>query len=111
MEFKLDPKSGKNPLYNTLNAYCHYDPEINYCQGQGMVMSMLLKVLDNSEEDAFYCFIYIMEKHKWKYCFDDTTSKLVVLLEFFKHIIEGAFTKLYEHLSCEIDEDWLTVAF
>ena len=29
--FKIDHKTGKNPLYNLLNAYCHYDKEINYC--------------------------------------------------------------------------------
>ena len=71
---------------------------------------MLYKTLE-SEEDAFYCFIYIMEEKNWKLCFDATTSKLVILLEFFKQIIEGAFIELYEHLSNEIDEDWLTVAF
>ena len=29
--FALDPKSGDNKLYNVLNAYAHFDPEINYC--------------------------------------------------------------------------------
>ena len=71
---------------------------------------MLLKILEN-EEDAFYCFIYIMEQHKWKHCFDSQTTKLQQLLTFFKQLIEGAFPDLYEHLSVEIDEDWLTVAF
>ena len=29
--FKIDYKTGQNPLYNLLNAYCHYDRVINYC--------------------------------------------------------------------------------
>ena len=30
-DFKIDPATGKNPLFNVLNAYAHYDPVINYC--------------------------------------------------------------------------------
>lgn len=30
-EFKIDPKTGNNPLFNVLNAFANYDPEINYC--------------------------------------------------------------------------------
>jgi hypothetical protein len=31
VDFKIDPKTGKNLLYNVLNAYAAYDPEIGYC--------------------------------------------------------------------------------
>lgn len=75
-----------------------------------MIFSMLLKILE-SEEDAFYCFIYVMEEHNWKHCFDKITSKLTVLLEFFNTFIQGAFPELYEHLSNEIDDGWITVTF
>ena len=30
-EFALDPKSGKNRLYNVLKAYSSYDLEVGYC--------------------------------------------------------------------------------
>jgi len=30
-EFKIDHKTGKNELFNVLNAYAMYDPEISYC--------------------------------------------------------------------------------
>lgn len=30
-DFKIDHKSGKNQLFNVLNAYAAYDPEIGYC--------------------------------------------------------------------------------
>ena len=31
LDFKVDVRSGENKLYNVLNAYAHYDPEVNYC--------------------------------------------------------------------------------
>ena len=30
-DFKIDISTGKNSLYNLLNAYAHFDPEIQYC--------------------------------------------------------------------------------
>lgn len=30
-QFKIAKETGKNPLFNVLNAYAHFDPEINYC--------------------------------------------------------------------------------
>jgi hypothetical protein len=29
-DFKIDPKSGDNALYNILKAYANFDPEIGY---------------------------------------------------------------------------------
>ena len=79
--FKLDPATGKNPLYNVLNAYAQYDPEINYCQGMNFLVALLLKHLED-EEDAFYCLVHIMEELDWKGCFSVDMIKLNEFVEF-----------------------------
>jgi hypothetical protein len=55
----------ENPVYNVIRAFINYDKETGYTQGMAMIIAMLHKNLKN-EEDAFYCFIYIMEKLHWK---------------------------------------------
>lgn len=45
--FKIDPDSGKNPLFNVLNAYAQYDTVTNYCQGMNFLAALLLKHLEN----------------------------------------------------------------
>lgn len=59
-EFKIDHKTGHNSLFNVLNAYAMYDPEISYCQGMNFIVALLLKHLKN-EEDTFFCFVHVME--------------------------------------------------
>lgn len=44
-DFKLDVAEGKNALYNVLNAYAHFDPEIKYCQGMNIVFAWVLKFM------------------------------------------------------------------
>lgn len=62
-DFKIDKiESGENSLYNVLNAYAMYDRDVSYCQGMNFIVALLLKHLD-SEEDTFYSFVYLMEKH------------------------------------------------
>ena len=34
---------GCNSLFNLMNAYAHYDTEIEYCQGMNVVMAWILK--------------------------------------------------------------------
>ena len=41
--YAQDHKSGKNPLYNVLMAYAHFDPEVSYCQGMNLITSWILK--------------------------------------------------------------------
>ena len=50
MDFKIDYKTNKNPLYNVLNAYAHYDSEVGYCQGMNIITSWLLKFLKDRKE-------------------------------------------------------------
>lgn len=96
-EFKVDPKTGKNKLYNVLNAYAMYDHEISYCQGMNFIVSLLLKHFKN-EEDTFFAFVHLMEKHQWKYCFDMETTKLINLLGFLECVLETAWADVYNHI-------------
>jgi hypothetical protein len=41
-EFNLDPKSGKNKLFNVLKAYSTYDCKVGYCQGINYLAGMIL---------------------------------------------------------------------
>ena len=91
-EFKRDPRTLKNPLFNVLNAYAHYDPEVSYGQGMNYVTANILAYMqltqrrdeslfpvdqkqysltqDESwpfdEVDAFYMLVYIMEDIGWR---------------------------------------------
>jgi hypothetical protein len=51
-DFALDTTHGKNPIYNVLNAYAHYDPEIGYCQGINVLTAWLLKFLKDRKENC-----------------------------------------------------------
>jgi hypothetical protein len=51
-----------------------------------MIIAMLHKNLKN-EEDAFYCYIYIMEKLHWKLCFCNEFPKLKVVKEILIEVI------------------------
>jgi hypothetical protein len=41
--YMIPPKTGKNPLFNVLMAYGHYDPEVSYCQGMNIITAWILK--------------------------------------------------------------------
>ena len=55
--FLLDYKTGKNPLFNVLKAYAHFDWECNYCQGMNFVVSWLLKFLQEPDQEDLTKFI------------------------------------------------------
>ena len=69
-DFSKCPNSGENSLYNVLNAYASFDPEIGYCQGMNIVVSWILKFMryfdheslemKYDEPNSFYLLCYIM---------------------------------------------------
>ena len=101
-DFKIDPTSGNNQLYNVLLAYANYDKEIGYCQGMNFIVALLIKHLEN-EEDAFYCMVHIMKCHDWRACYDMSTSKQVKLIEFLECVLETAWPEVYQHIMTEIE--------
>jgi len=51
-DFAMETQHGHNPLYNVLNAYAHYDPEVGYCQGMNVLFAWLLKFLKDRKENC-----------------------------------------------------------
>jgi hypothetical protein len=96
----VDPASGKNPLYNVLNAFAMYDREVGYCQGINYIVAMLLKQLEN-EEDSFYCLVHIMHVHDWRGCFDLQLVKLAQMKNFLECVLETAWPDVYNHIKEE----------
>jgi hypothetical protein len=50
--YKIDPKTGKNPLWNVLVAYGTYDREVEYCQGMNIVAAWLLKYYQDFSQET-----------------------------------------------------------
>lgn len=48
-QFKFDPRTLKNPLFNVLNAYAHYDPEVAYGQGMNYICANILVYMQSSQ--------------------------------------------------------------
>jgi hypothetical protein len=93
----MDSQSGQNMLYNVLNAYAHYDTEINYCQGLNFIVALLLKHLKN-EEDSFFCLVHIMKVHGWRGCFSKGMGKLIDLIDFLGCVLETAFPRAHKQI-------------
>lgn len=68
-EYKIDPSTGKNSLYNVLYAYSQFDLEIGYCQGMNYFVDLFWRNLQ-SEEDCFYCLVHLMKVQEWRFCFN-----------------------------------------
>ena len=63
-EFKIHYSTGKNSLFNVLNAMSHYDRELDYIQSMNFIAAHMLEEI--SEENTFYLMIYVMETLKWR---------------------------------------------
>ncbi|KAK2175013.1 hypothetical protein NP493_760g00032 [Ridgeia piscesae] len=56
-------KEGKAALFRVLAAYARYNPSVGYCQGMSSIAGVLLMHLP--EEDAFWCTLSLLERHKY----------------------------------------------
>ena len=101
-EFAQDWREGKNPLFNILNAYGSYDPEIGYCQGMNFIVASMYQTL-GSEEDTFYCFVHLMKVVGWRSVFDLETTKLRSILEFLEGVLETSHPEVYDHIMEELE--------
>lgn len=107
-KYKIDFNTGENPLFNVLNAYAHFDPEINYCQGMNFVTALLLKHLEY-EEDAFFTLVHVMKVHGWRGCFSTGMEKLKEFVGFFECVIETAFPEIHQKIKEQIDDDMVPI--
>lgn len=113
----LDCKSGKNPLFNVLTAYSHFDPEIGYCQGMNIMCSWILKhtrtetigidrenriKLQYNESQAFFTFVHLMQKLEYREVYDLELSKLHKILTIIENILISSFPNVYNHIMEEM---------
>ena len=115
-DFKIEISTGKNSLYNLLNAYAHFDPEIQYCQGMNILFAWVLKfmrkgtgkfvdereILEYDEVNSFYIIIHIMYKHQYRHIYDSEISKINEHLTLLEEILQTSFPKVYHHLVDEM---------
>ena len=100
-----------------MNAYAHYDPEIQYCQGMNIVMSWILKfmvdgtgqydeegheILAYDEVSSFYIFLYMMNNLQYRNVYDEQLSKLNEHLEIIEEHLHTSFPEIYNHLVDEM---------
>ncbi len=67
--YQIEYSTGKNPIYNLLNAYAQFDHTVGYCQGMSFIADLLLRHIDD-EMQSFFVLIHIMKVHKWQGCFE-----------------------------------------
>jgi hypothetical protein len=109
-EFALLPETGKNRLFNILNAYANVDSEVGYCQGMNFLAAMLLiNIID--EEDAFWCLVMIMMPrdpphpplkirglHNWRLAFVPTLEKTIALQDLLERTLEEKAPKAFKKI-------------
>lgn len=85
-------------LFNILNAYSVYNPELGYCQGMSGVAGVLLLYMDD-EEEAFWALNSLMIDKKFEMhgLFVEGFPKLTRLLEHHDRICAKLLRKLHQH--------------
>lgn len=97
-EFKVDPSTGRNRLYNVLKAYSIFDKEVGYCQGINYIAAFFIMNIEE-DEDAFWCLQELLYgKHQWRDIFKDNTPRLVRLLDQIEAKLKKKAPKVLTHL-------------
>ncbi|XP_054090887.1 USP6 N-terminal-like protein isoform X2 [Zeugodacus cucurbitae] len=84
-------------LFNVLNAYSIYNPELGYCQGMACLAGVLLLFMQ--EEEAFWALnqLIIDRKYAMHGLFIEGFPKLTRLLEHHDRILSKRMRKLHQH--------------
>ncbi|XP_013111090.2 USP6 N-terminal-like protein isoform X1 [Stomoxys calcitrans] len=84
-------------LFNVLNAYSIYNPELGYCQGMACVAGVLLLYMQ--EEEAFWALnaLIVNEKFAMHGLFIEGFPKLTRFLEHHDRIMLKIMPKLHKH--------------
>jgi hypothetical protein len=105
---------GRNSLRRILGAFVVRNPDIGYCQGLNFLAAAFLLFFD--EEDAYWCFVIMVEELLSGY-FDPMMIAPQVDALSFAHVLKQENPTLASHLeSLEVDiptaiSGWLLVAF
>ncbi|XP_049307547.1 USP6 N-terminal-like protein isoform X2 [Bactrocera dorsalis] len=84
-------------LFNVLNAYSIYNPELGYCQGMACLAGVLLLFMQ--EEEAFWALnqLIIDRKYAMHGLFIEGFPKLTRFLEHHDRILSKMMRKLHQH--------------
>ncbi|XP_004517327.1 USP6 N-terminal-like protein isoform X3 [Ceratitis capitata] len=84
-------------LFNVLNAYSIYNPELGYCQGMACLAGVLLLFMQ--EEEAFWALnqLIIDRKYAMHGLFIEGFPKLTRFLEHHDRIMSKMMRKLHQH--------------
>ena len=92
-----EPSSGKNKLYNLLNAFALYDVDVGYMQGMNFIAALVLKVFDE-ESLAWFVFIRILQINEWRRLYLENTPKLFELSRVIRQYLLHECPKLYQRI-------------
>ena len=71
-----DPNGqGQHNLRDVLQAYAHYNPEVEYCQGMGFLVGMML--MHMQAEDSFWLLAATVENYAQGF-FDEQLSQIKI---------------------------------
>ena len=91
-----------NPLFNVVNAYSHFDPEIEYCQGICFIVALILKHMED-EDDTFFVLIHVMKVHGWRGIYACGAPKMQILTDFLVEVLETGYNPIFEHIMDEFE--------
>lgn len=74
--FNDESGAGQKHLREILQAYAHYNPDVEYCQGMGFLVGMMLMHIPQPE-DAFWLLVATIQTHA-KYLFAPTLSQVKI---------------------------------
>lgn len=107
MAYAQEHRNGKNPLFNVLMAYAHFDPEVSYCQGMNLLASWILKytqqvnsrgVLEYNEQDAFYLLIHVLVRLQWREVYKPSMTRVMEMCTLLGEILSTTYPEVYDHL-------------
>ena len=59
----------------------------------------------HDEQEAFWCLVYIMNKHNWRLIFNANTTKLISILQRIEQIMAAKFPKVLKNLQTDPNMD------
>lgn len=113
-DFGINPETGENILFNILNAYAHYDPDVGYCQGMNCLVFFILQSMQKlefenmhekyNELDCFFILVHIMKKLGWSEVYEVGFKKLISLLLLLNQIMyTEKYSEIWSHIKNVFD--------
>jgi hypothetical protein len=94
---------GQTNLRNVLQAYAHYNPEVEYCQGMGFLVGMML--MHMPAEESFWLLVATIEGYA-KGFFDQTLSQIKISATVFDMLLKKKNRKVWKKMVREKSYNW-----